>query len=309
MVFANKGDLGDVDPRTHRLSDGYKKQISIDAREIEEKLISVLGKPKIDQVGQSARTREQVERWDWNGHTIILAAPRGEYVAVRIVPTGNVNGEASARITAAELDKQIRARVDRRPNGDVILKDIPMVDQGPQGYCIPANYERVFRYMGIPADMYVLAMAGQTEAGGGTYLDSMAAGAAELVARSGRRMISSGERVTTQSVARFIDAGLPILWGVYFVRDLEKTFDNRAVQRLSVTDWTAYKQMLKEGRLEVRRVRADPEAAHMRLITGYNANTGEIAISDSWGAAYAERWITEDEANAISLGNFTVIGK
>ncbi|HVE16517.1 MAG TPA: hypothetical protein VNB29_07260 [Chthoniobacterales bacterium] len=309
MVFANKGDLGEVDPKTHRVSDDYKKQIVLDARAIEANLTAVLGKPKVDQFGQGAKTREQVERWDWNGHTILLAAPRGEYVAVRIVPTANANGEATARITDAELSEQLKARIEKRPNGDVVLKDIPMVDQGPKGYCVPATYERALRYMGIPADMYVLAMAGQTEAGGGTSLREMAAGAAETVARSGRRMISSGGRITTQSVARFIDAGLPILWAVFVVDDLEKGINNRTVQRRSVTDWAAYKQMLKATRLAARHVRTNPEDGHMRLITGYNANTGEIAISDSWGPSYTERWITEDEANAISQGSFTIIGK
>ncbi|GDY18595.1 hypothetical protein LBMAG55_19180 [Verrucomicrobiota bacterium] len=51
-----------------------------------------------------------------------------------------------------------------------------MVNQGPKGYCVPATWERVLRYMGIPADMYVLAMVGQSGAGGGTSLSTLAAG-------------------------------------------------------------------------------------------------------------------------------------
>jgi hypothetical protein len=207
------------------------------------------------------------------------------------------------------MGEQLKTRVERRPNGDVVLKDIPMVDQGPKGYCVPATWERALRYMGIPADMYVLAMAAQTEAGGGTTFNSMMAGASEVVSKNGRRLVSSGGRITTKSVQRFIDEGMPILWGMFVVVEVERDITTRSMQRRRVTDWTAYKQMLKPWRQAARRVRADPENGHMCMIIGYNTATGEIAVSDSWGPGFAERWITEEEANAISQGSFTVIGR
>ncbi len=307
MVFANKGDLGEVNPKTHRVSDDYKKQIIADAHTISLALTRVLGPAVVAQFGLGAKTRERVERWDWKGHTILLAAPRGEYVAVRIVPTAEADGGQTKRLTDLDLQRQLRDRIERRPGGDVVLKDIPMVDQGPKGYCVPATWERAMRYMGIPADMYVLALAGQTEAGGGTTLQAMMAGASEMVSRSGRRLVSTGGRMTTKSVARFIDAELPILWGVFYVREVEENITNRSIQRRGVTNWNSYKEMLKPWRQAARRIHTSIEDGHLRLITGYNSETGEIAISDSWGRGYAERWITEEEANAISQGSLTVI--
>jgi hypothetical protein len=47
---------------------------------------------------------------------------------------------------------------------------------------------------------------------------------------------------------------------------------------------------------------------HVCLIIGYNHDTHEIAISDSWGPEYIERWLTEEEAQAVNLGEGTVIG-
>jgi hypothetical protein len=38
------------------------------------------------------------------------------------------------------------------------------------------------------------------------------------------------------------------------------------------------------------------------MIIGYNKKTNELAITDSWGPNYAERWITVEEAQAISQG-------
>jgi hypothetical protein len=43
------------------------------------------------------------------------------------------------------------------------------------------------------------------------------------------------------------------------------------------------------------------------LIIGYNRATDEIALSDSWGPSYAERWITADEAEAISQSAMAAI--
>lgn len=46
----------------------------------------------------------------------------------------------------------------------------------------------------------------------------------------------------------------------------------------------------------------DRSNGHMRLIIGYNAATEELAISDSWGLAFAERWMYVGTAVKISQG-------
>jgi hypothetical protein len=304
MIFANKGDLGKADDRRPL----YKAQITADAKAIREALTKALGPAKVTQFGEGSRTRERVERWDWDGHSILLAAPRGEYVAVRIVPTTVADGEVTAKaVTGVDLRAALKDRVEHRPNGDVILRDIPMVDQGPKGYCVPATWERALRYMGIPADMYVLAMAGQTSAGGGTNVQSMMAGAKEVVSRNGHWLETRSGRISPQTVSRFIDAGRPVMWTMFVVDSLHKNITYRSAQRRTVTDWTTYKEMLKPWRKAALRLRTSPENGHMCMIIGYNVATNEIAISDSWGPEFAERWITEEEANAISQGSLTVV--
>lgn len=305
MVFANKGDSAQM--KNGRVDPDYKKQIAADARAVEAALTSVLGAPKVTQYGESSRTRERVERWDWNGHAILLAAPRGEYVAVRVLPTAVADGESTPRVPDSALRAELATRVERRPNGDVILKEIPMVNQGPKGYCVPATWERALRYLGIPADMYVLAMAGQTGAGGGTSIADMMAGAGEIVRRNGRRLVTSGGRLSPQFVAGFVDKGLPLMWMLFVDRTLDENVTNRTRQRREVTDWETYRTMLKPLRRGANRIRVDHKNAHVCMIIGYNAETGEIAISDSWGPQYAERWITVEEANAVSHGEFTVV--
>ncbi len=246
-------------------------------------------------------------RWDWNGHAILLAAPDGEYVALRIVPSAEADGSDVERVKDTVLRERLAKRVVRRDNGDVVLSDIPMVDQGPKGYCVPATWERALRYLGVEADMYSLAMAGSTEVGGGTSLREMQAGVNDLVRQYGRRMDTSAGRLTLQKVAKEIDDGLPIMWAMFIERSVDQAVTLRSRQREAVSDWGAYKKLLEPYRKAARSIRTDRENGHMCMIIGYNEETDEIAISDSWGPTYAERWITEEEANAISQGQFTVV--
>ncbi len=319
MVFANKGDIEEllqVDPNlsearakteVQRQLRDYKKLIAADANAIATRLTGALGEPANDKFGQGRNASERVMRWDWQGHAILLAAPEGEYVALRIVPTEVADGEGVERVQDTVLRDRLEKRVVHRPNGDVILSEIPMVDQGPKGYCVPATWERALRYLGIEADMYSLAMAGSTKVGGGTSLLAMQAGVNDLVRQHGRRMDTSGGRITMQRVAKEIDDGLPIMWAMIVVREVDRAVTERSNQRESVTDWDAYRKLLEPYRKNARSIRPDRDNGHMCMIVGYNEETDEIAVSDSWGPSYAERWITEEEANAISQGQFTVI--
>ncbi|MEO6054089.1 MAG: C39 family peptidase [Chthoniobacterales bacterium] len=320
MVFANKGDVAElVNPGVDQSTAGgkrqadlstkdYKKFVHQDVDTIQKKLTELLGAPQQDRFGQGRDTRETVKRWDWKGHSILLSMPvREEYVAVRIVPTELLKAGATTRITAADLHAKLLTRIERRENGDVILKDIPMVDQGPKGYCVPATWERALRYMGIPADMYVLAMAARTEVGGGTHVSDIVWAVNELVGANGRFLAQEGGRVQIQSIARNINKGMPVMWALCVDEGLNHRITDRTKQRANTTDWDGYKKSLQPFRNSARQIRINKENGHVCMIIGYNEKTREIAISDSWGKSFAERWITPEEADAVSQGHFIVI--
>jgi len=319
MVFANKGDVeqladvqvgmteSQIEREKSRAMREFKKFITRDEEVIASRLTALLGEPALTKFGEGRNTTERVRRWDWNGHAILLAAPRGEYVALRVVPMSVADGEDSERVTRADMKDRLVQRIERRENGDVILTDIPMVNQGPKGYCSPASWERAMRYLGIPADMYVLAMAASTDVGGGTASSSMMFGVSDVIRRNGRRIITDTGRITTRNVASYIDKGLPMMWQMVVVEDLNSNITARSQQRESVTDWTAYQEMLKPRRSAARRIRTRDGEPHICMIIGYNDETKEIAISDSWGEQFAERWITEEEAGMISNGGTFVV--
>jgi hypothetical protein len=230
------------------------------------------------------------------------------YVGVQIVTSAFADAGGKVEGTG---DKEIRARVlanlEKRENGDVVVGDLPMVDQGPKGYCVPATAERAMRYLGIPADMYILANAGQSGFGGGTSVEMLLEGIAPQI-RSKRRSFDawSGE-LKVKEIAKYIDKGVPIMWCLYSTDKFNDTANKRTKDRKEVTDWASWKSKVMEESA-ANKLPKDKDTAHVVLITGYNRDTNEIAFSDSWGENFKERWITLPEAEQVSQQRFYVVG-
>jgi hypothetical protein len=317
-MFANKGDSvsigakdakdkAKVKARDEQIKD-YKKAIAADAKGLEEKLTKLFGKPAADRIGQGGKTSEVVRRWDWNGHAFLLAAPKDEYVALRILSVKSADDGGRSRLSEGDLIARAKARVDRRANGDVILKDIPMVNQGPKGYCVPATWERAMRSMGVPADMYVLAMAGQSGAGGGTSIAAITAGAKAAVSLGGRKIESANIKIDPGTVDKYIDRGQPIMWAMFSTKEYNEIANGRTKERQGMTDPAAWKKAVADARKGQKPLQINRDTAHVCMIVGYNKQTGEVAVSDSWGPDYEERWIMGVEATQVSQGSVTVIG-
>jgi hypothetical protein len=318
LMFANKGDSvapASKDPkdktkakaRDEQIKD-FKKAILDDSKAIATKLTELFGVPVADKMGQAKGMSESVRRWDWNGHAFLLAAPKDEYVALRITSTKSADDGGRSKVTDAELTARSKTRVERRPNGDVILKDIPMVNQGPKGYCAPATWERAMRYMGVPADMYVLAMAGQSGAGGGTSIAGIVNGAKDAVSRGGRKIETTSIKIDPASVAKYIDRGSPVMWAMFSTKAYNDLANARTKERADMKDAATWKKALAESRKGQKPLQPSRTEGHVCMIIGYNKETGEVAVSDSWGPEFEERWILGVEANQVSQGTVMVIG-
>ncbi len=318
FMFSNKGDLEEakpedgartgekkreIDPKVVRILDAAIKK---DAETILTRLTPLLGEPRNDSFGVGSQM-EQASRWNWKGHTILLAAPVKEYASIRILPTevAENNGKVS-KIPDDELKTILVSRVEKRENGDRVVQQIPMVDQGPKGYCVPATVERQLRYLGIPCDLYLLAMKGGTIMGGGTSVGGMMESIRSLCSIYGRSIQSPAAEMNSKVIGKYIDKGLPFLWTCFVDRNHDRRVSERSKERQGVTDWAAWKEKIEENRKK-ELPQKEINTGHMRMIIGYNAETKEVAISDSWGEDYKERWMTYEEAAAMSQGEFTII--
>ncbi|MCX6936982.1 MAG: C39 family peptidase [Verrucomicrobia bacterium] len=235
-------------------------------------------------------------------HELLLQARPGSLLALRIQPTERA---APPRLSDDQLRRRWKEQVTRRPNGDVILDRIPMVDQGPKGYCVPATFERLLRYAGIPADLYDLAALGGTAPGGGTNVTLMMANLERTVRQAGRRLEAIKIKPSPATLARYLDEGRPVLWSLSSTTDFNKLADTYSRERPAAL--TALSPWAKERRLLGSTLALDPTAAHLCLLIGYNRNTGELAFSDSWGPEFAERWLPAAAVQSASFGEFWVL--
>lgn len=316
LVFANKGDSFsakgsgedhfDSDARVDMAS--LDRAIDADEDAVEEKLTALLGEPQRQSFGEGSAYR-RVSRWDWNGHAFLLSKKDEEFVALSITPTGFADQKGRGdRTRDAEIREIAKKNVEHSKNGDVLIRNIPMVDQGPKGYCVPATFERCMRYMNIPADMYLLAMAGETSAGGGSYIDPFIDGVKSDVTRNGRSMRELNIDMEVRDVARFINDGLPLLWVLYSTDNFNTLANAQTTARKQVDNWETWEnETIKQFEGLADKIGPDPTRGHVAMVIGYNKKTNEVAVSDSWGPQYEVRWVIAEAAERVSRG-FYLIG-
>jgi hypothetical protein len=207
----------------------------------------------------------------------------------------NGGGAAAARLS------DLPGNVARDDKGNVFIRNLPMVDQGNKGYCLPASTQRIFEYYGIGADMHQIAQVADSDPGKGTSALSMAKELdridfrfktrlvvmammserelVEVEVKKGEYLVGKpvDERKFMKGIHDFIDDGIPLLWS------------------------------LELGRFpEEPDLKPQTSGGHMRIIIGYNESTGRLIFSDSWGAGHEFKTIKASDAYAASMGLFAL---
>ena len=158
--------------------------------------------------------------------------------------------DAKGRVIRIETEEEAGQHPGEVKVGDVFLQ-VPMVDQGPKGYCAPATLTRVVQYYGHQTTMNEMAAMMETQGDGGTLVTDVLDGV---------------RKVTRRLRLSFKEEDLP---------DKDKLDNQRRLDRWVDTAIIAY---IDNGNPIFWTV-----PMHQRLIIGYNAATREILSSDSWG--------------------------
>ncbi len=269
-----------------------------------------------------------------------------EYIRVVMVPkTGhaaadNANLTGRSMLVRAKNLRQLKANIVRNSKGDVVVENVPMVDQGQKGYCAAASAERVIRYFGIDVDQHQIAQLAETSARHGTSIE----GFTEAITAIGKSYTLDQKNLMRA------DRGKSFQDSQTF-RELKDY--NAMAKRLKKpqVDWERYTfnhvvdisaiwnaldpQILMESRLrrnqefmkfltnirsyvdsgiplfwsclvglypEVPDLGANGAFGHIRLIIGYNTKTHEIIYSDSWGPNHALKRMSDKQAWAMTKG-------
>lgn len=314
LVFANKGDsFSSAGSGEDHFKEGedlttmdkFEQTLEADARTLQSAISSVLGEGITQRFGEG-ENRRSIMRWDWNNHAFILSEEEREYVSLMIVSVEEAENKGRLdKVSDQEMKERLAKNVVRESNGDVVIKNIPMVDQGPKGYCVPATFERAMRYQGVPADMYLLAVAGGTAPGGGTNTQRLFDEVKSMVRRKGRRPDDVRlDPLRFRTVQRYIDDGVPIMWQMCSLSEYNAIANQRTRERHNVKDWDAYTiKIAAEAEANAEKMKDNKSNFHVCMIIGYNEKTQELAVSDSWGARYEIRWVHINEAAAVSNGS------
>ena len=316
IVYANKGDFGSkagmgqehFKGGSTATTDSLAQAMDKDEETVSKALTSVLGAGKTERYGEG-KTRRKITRWDWNGHAFLLSNEENEYVSLAIVPTDLADaGGKSIRTKDVDIKKRLLDSIVKSPNGDVYLSEIPMVDQGPKGYCVPATFERAMRTMGLEADMYLLAMVGESGIGGGTSVERLLENVRHQVLSKGRRIKDEDvKELRIRDIKRYIDEGIPVMWRLCSMPEYNAIADKNTAARATVTDWKAYATQIAAASLELTASPKPSDNRHICMIIGYNEATQEVAVSDSWGARFERRWVPVSVANWAASGGIFMI--
>ncbi len=224
-----------------------------------------------------------------------------EFLRLKIAPRdakGTMAAAFQGRSSSVKLS-DLPKNLTKTTNGDVFIKGLPMVDQGPKGYCVVASAQRLFEYYGIPADQHQIAQVAGTDAKVGTSTLAMAEALGKIdfrfktrfkilgmattagLAQVNSREMSVGKAVSqvqfSKDVHHYIDEGIPLLWSL----------------QLGVYP-------------EEPSIAQQAGGGHMRMIIGYNDKTGHILFSDSWGAGHELKRMVLADAYKATTGLFTM---
>ena len=277
IIYANKGDT------TSRT----RSQIRNAERQVKERIDAKLGASRRNNFSIGS-LRVRADFWQCRFAKFYLETDKGEFAMLHITPVNAPEGRERVG------DRNFADNVRRNDFGDVLIANIPMVNQGGKGYCVPATLERVFLYYGITMDMHHLADIGGTDPDEGTYTDRMMDDIASLRRRAGLRSTDISS-LSIRAIARHIDRGYPVVWQMYSTSELNGVYSFSQRNRSNAASAQEWKRALR--RVDIPR---STEGPHVCLIIGYNRETDEIAVSNSWGQAFAVRWIPLKVARKVS---------
>lgn len=335
LFYFNRGDSGTLrEDQFKELLAGITADLSaLTGRQAVERGRDAGGAVKAEgRSWETEHTRYLLE-WSVTKESRVRAIPfRAEFIRLLVRPSTSLPLPVGALpVPSRDRVREFAGRdhVERLAGGDVKLRDVPMVDQGEKGYCVVASVERVLRYYGVAVDQHELAQIANSDAAGGTSMDAMLASLKKLTARLGvkvralyecngrdfLKMLEDYNRAAKRGkLAPEIEfRGKAIDADAFFARIKPEIF--KEVRTRNSPDFGRFQRAIQrsidEGvpllwsvRLGIVAEKDIPQASggHMRIIVGYNAATGEILYSDSWGAGHEEKRMAIDDAWTVTTG-------
>lgn len=256
---------------------------------------------------------------------------RAEYV--RLTAKKFRAGEMPASAYTAVNPYEIRNNITSDPDsGDVWIENIPMVDQGPKGYCAAATSERILRYFGQEVDQHQVAQIANTSSRGGTSSDDLQK-AMHAVGRQYDysisthiewdfedflKMIERYNRAARKKDLREValdDSSVINISQIYKAFDPETFLEVRMSRKSDYNKFTDTVRKYVDGGCPLawsvqlglfKESTPTGAGGHLRMIIGYNLQKQEIIYTDTWGRGHEKKSMPMDQAFTITNSLFSL---
>jgi hypothetical protein len=251
---------------------------------------------------------------------------RSEFIRLKLLSATAPTNAAPAKLVTPQTIFALRKRVQTLDDGDVLIPDVPMVDQGFKGYCAAAVIARLMRYYGKDFDQHDAAQLAGSTAQEGTKSLGMRDALKRLAQQNGLHFQTAQEADLQRLVTDYnLAAVLARKPKVALSHNLEALLSSMSMDQLLQVRgkkpaaamafkseiskniatgvpvvWFVYLGLFPEPHMWPMR------GGHVRLIIGFNKQTGDILYTDTWGRGHELKRMSLEEAVTITLGLYIV---
>jgi hypothetical protein len=341
ISFFNHGDAGDLSAKAFTtLLDKISAGLSNWTGAVAAPLPDVLGpaRSKIQrQAWVKPPTRLELE-WSVTRPHVQNSKQveyRAEFIRLKVLPSAVSQAARMAlpKPVLARTAITLKSHVQVATNGDVVIRDVPMVDQGDKGYCAAAAMARVMGYYGMDFDMHQAAQVAGTDAKGGTQGESLRDALKRIALKSNlhflplqnldayelQRLCAEYNRlakparkpkVSLEEVDYHLDKLLDSMdTGLLRQARTKRTNDlnklkadvSKYVDLGIPLIWDVYL-----GLVEEKFLLPQDRGGHLRLIIGYNKKAGDILYTDTWGPRHECKQMSLADALTMTFGLYVI---
>jgi hypothetical protein len=280
----------------------YEKACTLAYKELLETLTTKYGKPSRGKIGDHMKFSVPTLDFDTKtGTTIRLVESHQKMLLAVILPTDEVIARKD-KIVKSEIEKLTKAErletakknVGSLPNGDVVIQNVPMHNQGTRPICAYTALAMVTEYWGAPIPIELALVREDTHS---TIIDDYWPNINAALEITGVR--AQDMKPNFRTIMAEIDEGRP----------LRIHRQSRHERELLYEDWQVMSEQdpkfvipVEKDRKERKETWAneDEDPPHHSLITGYNKEQGVVLLTESWGEHARNSRISWEELEYIS---------
>lgn len=205
----------------------------------------------------------------------------------------------SKEMKRRERAEQFHGRIHEAKNGDHLLENIPLFPQGDRAYCGVSVLSMSMQYLGLNLDTEDYAAAAGIRYGStkGSKIREVYKAAGE---ENNMRM-SRSTKFDFRKAQATLNAGLPVIVWRYWMQERDYVHTTFAAR-------FAKDPMVELPKADMNDRETWPQRkksfSHASVITGYNAERGEVIFTESWSEGVRNRRMRYEEMEGTAYYSF-----